>query len=274
MTIAALRMFLRSCFQNVSWVRLIWSLQVSWQLLFSAPECCVTEWSVGDGWSPWQLARDDSWGGNWEMSPRYECKSLCVLVRIAELAAVMQAVGTVQALYPSKISHSISSNATCHCIVHLHTYSHDCKQAYQTFLKSYQTHIFLFIFIQWTERSVFEHDMYVDTENLYFLSFFCHFSWHDWLDSSCSWLKNVIPSQCVTSESYTGHEDDSGTVKLTEGSCLQPPPFSPALDSALTQFLFHCFHQLSSHFIPEWLDILNPLNAAPILLDVLEIQVF
>lgn len=96
-------------------MRLIWSLQVSWQLLFSAPECCVTEWSVCDGWSPWQLARDDSWGGNWEMSPCYECKSLCVLARIAELAAVMQSLGTVQALYPSKISHSISSNATCHC---------------------------------------------------------------------------------------------------------------------------------------------------------------
>ncbi len=51
-------------------------------------------------------------GGNWETGPYYECTSLCVLARIAALPAMMQSLGTVQALYPSKISHSISSKGS------------------------------------------------------------------------------------------------------------------------------------------------------------------
>lgn len=42
------------------------------------------------------------------MSQCYECKSVCMLAHRAELAVVMQSLGTVRPLYPSKISHCIS----------------------------------------------------------------------------------------------------------------------------------------------------------------------
>lgn len=98
-------------------------VSMSCKQLSHGPECCVIKWSAGDGRSPWQLREDDSWGGNWEMGRYYECKSLCELAYIAELPVMMQSLGTVQALYPSKISHFISSNATCHCGVHFHTHT-------------------------------------------------------------------------------------------------------------------------------------------------------
>lgn len=61
--------------------------------------------------------------GDLEKNENWVCimnACLCVQAHIGELASMMQSLGTVQALYPSKISHSISSNATCHHWVHFH----------------------------------------------------------------------------------------------------------------------------------------------------------
>lgn len=57
--------------------------------------------------------RSDSWEGNWEMSLYYESSSVTC-------AAVTQSLGTAQALYPSKISYCIRSNATRHSEVDFH----------------------------------------------------------------------------------------------------------------------------------------------------------
>lgn len=123
------------------------------------------------------------------MSLYYECKSVCVLAHIAELATVMQSVGTVQALYPSKISHSISSNATCHHGVHFHTDTVACKHIYQTQSSNYflifkiNRHVHIFFLLLYDEKSfilwgkcVYSFSFYMDLTLSALL--FSSFSWY------------------------------------------------------------------------------------------------
>lgn len=132
-----------------------------------------------------------------------------VCAHIAELATVMQSLGTVQALYPSKISHSISSDATCHCVAHFLTKSHYCKHAYQ----KHSSICFLYelykrlpdILCVGVGGFTLNFDL-----TLFFtlLTFSCHFS------DTIGWIVLAAelkcdPSQYVTTESHACQEADS-----------------------------------------------------------------